>query len=81
MLVQLFNRFFTGGLLPEFEIICIIWEILNVFPSLLARNCEIYLNHSNIVSAMFNAAGLEDMEQRKKIFLKNVRKMYYIFYL
>ncbi|CAH1394203.1 unnamed protein product [Nezara viridula] len=51
-------------LLPEYELLSVIWAILTEFSSVLRRNCIINLNHSYLVSAMLKHCGLDESKHR-----------------
>ncbi|XP_024083004.1 eIF-2-alpha kinase GCN2 isoform X3 [Cimex lectularius] len=55
-----------GNLMPELEILSVIWEILSEFPSLLQRNCVLYLNHSLLISTMLSHSSLDEHKDRDK---------------
>uniref|UniRef100_A0A1B6C0L6 non-specific serine/threonine protein kinase n=1 Tax=Clastoptera arizonana TaxID=38151 RepID=A0A1B6C0L6_9HEMI len=49
----------TGNLIAEAELLSVMWEILNEFPSLLKKNCIIRLNHTTLLKAILIHCGIE----------------------
>ncbi|KAG8276526.1 Eukaryotic translation initiation factor 2 alpha kinase 4 [Homalodisca vitripennis] len=49
----------SGNMVAESELLSVVWQVLNEFPSLLHNNCVICLNHTSLLRAIFLHCGIE----------------------
>lgn len=50
---------FSGNLMPEAELITMLWEIVCQFPGLLDKNCTVRVNHYSLVTGILLHCGVE----------------------